>query len=302
MVREEPRLTHLQGALLVLGTGVFFSFGGLAFRSTAEIDAWEYLVYRGLGMLAVACAVLLVRYRSKLLDVARGLQAQHVVAGVILGGMNILFIVSLEFATVAFVLVCQTLAPVFAAYFSWLAMREEPSRSVMVATVLSLVGVVIMVAGSFFDDLSVVGFIALLIPVGFGIYTTIIRSVERVDPSVPLVVAGLTLVVVAGGVVLSTDGFDAPGRDVLIGLFAGSVLLAMPLAVFNIAQRVVPAAETSILIMSEVVLAPIWVWVFVGERVSTSTIVGGAIIVIAVVQLTLNRAPRRGRRPITSRG
>jgi len=54
--------------------------------------------------------------------------------------------------------------------------------------------------------------------------------------------------------------------------------------------------------MSEIILAPLWVWIFVGEKASASTILGGAIILLAVVWVTLTRAPRKGRRPITSRG
>jgi len=91
-------------------------------------------------------------------------------------------------------------------------------------------------------------------------------------------------------------------RDAAIGTFAGSVLLAVPLAAFNIAQRVVPAPESSLLILTEVVLAPLWVWIFVGEQASPTTLLGGAIILMAVVWVTITRIPKKGRRPITTRG
>ena len=105
--RELPALSHLQGSLIILATGVGFSFGGLAFRSV-EIGSWEYLVFRGLGMGVVAAVVLAVRYRRRFSDLTSKVAPAHLLAGVVLGGMNILFIVSLTFTTVAFVLLLQT--------------------------------------------------------------------------------------------------------------------------------------------------------------------------------------------------
>lgn len=300
--RELPALTHLQGALIVFGSGLFFSFGGLAFRSVEDVGPWQYLFFRGIGMLLAAVLVLGIRYRGRYDDLFSGVERGHVVAGLVLGGMNTLFIVSLSVATVAFVLILQTLAPLAAAYFSWLIMGERPSASVLVATAISMVGVTVMVGGSISEDLSPWGLLAALIPIGFGYYTTLIRSARRIDPSVPLVIAGCTLLIIGCAVVIGRGGFEVSPIQALVGVFAGSALLALPLAVFNIAQRVVPAPEAAILIMSEIILAPLWVWVFVGEKASVSTLAGGSIILLAVVWVTWTRVPRRGRRPITSRG
>ena len=288
--RELPPITRSTGSVIVLLAGVFFSFGGLAFRSV-EIRSWEYLFYRGLGMGAVAAVVLGVRYRGRIERLI--ILPTHIVAGFILGAMNILFIVSLEFASVAFVLVLQPLSPLAAAYFSWLVMKERPAIAVLVATALSIVGVVVMVWGSIADDVSPYGFLALLIPIGFGLYATIVRSTQRIDPMVPLFVGALVLMTIGTLVVLFTGGFEASAGDAATGLFAGSVLLAVPLAAFNVAQRVVPASETALLLMSEVVLAPIWVWLFMGESASASTLVGGAIILVAVLGVMANRIRRR---------
>jgi len=299
--RELPPLSHARGSAIVLLTGVFFSFGGLAFRSV-EIGSWEYLFFRGLGMGAVAATVLLVRYRGRRRDLTDKLAPSHLAAGVLLGGMNMLFIVSLVFASVAFVLILQTLAPLTAALFSWIIMRERPAPSVLIATAVSMIGVFVMVGGSIADDLSPWGFLAVLIPFGFGLYATLIRSTVRIDAMVPLLVGAVVLLTVGSILVLARGGFETTLSDAVIGIFAGSVLLALPLAAFNVAQRVVPAPETSLLIMSEVVLAPLWVWLFVGETASASTLIGGVIITAAVVWVTLTRIPRRGRRTITSRG
>jgi DME family drug/metabolite transporter len=299
--REVPRLTHLQGSLIVLATGVFFSFGGLAFRSV-NIGSWEYLFFRGVGMGSVAAAVLGFRYRHRFGVLVERIERLHIMAGLALGAINMLFIVSLEFASVAFVLLLQTLAPIAAAYFSWLIMRERPTSSVLAATAISLIGVVVMVGGSISDDLSLYGLLAVLIPVCFGLYTTLVRSAQRIDAMVPLLIAGAVLLVVGIIAVAIQGGFAASSKDAAIGILAGSALLAIPLAAFNMAQRVVSSPEATLLIMTEVILAPLWVWVFVDEEASATTIVGGAIVLVAVIWVTLTRVPKKGRRPITSRG
>lgn len=299
--RELPSLTHLQGSIIILLTGVGFSFGGLAFRSV-DIGSWEYLFFRGLGMGAVAVAVLAVRYRNRIGDLTDRLEPGHFYAGVILGGMNILFIVSLSFASVAFVVILQTISPLTASYFSWLILSERPKAKVLIATAVSMVGVAIMVGGSIADDLSLLGLIAAIIPIGFGLYTTLVRSATRIDAMVPLVVAAGCLLAVGIATVVLQGGFEATTRDAIIGVLAGSVLLAVPLSAFNIAQRVVPASESSLLIMTETVLAPVWVWAFLGESAAATTILGGAIIMLAVVWVTINRRPPKGRRMLTSRG
>ena len=86
-----------------------------------------------------------------------------------------------------------------------------------------------------------------------------------------------------------SSGFDISMHDALIGLFAGAALLAIPGAFFNHATRVVPAPEVALLLMSEVLLAPLWVWVFVDEQPESTTLIGGAIVFAAVFGLLLWR-------------
>ena len=284
-------LTLLQGSLLVLATGVALSFGGLAFRQTDDIRPWEYLVFRGIGAAIVAGSLIAWRHRGRLADELQQVEPIHVAAGALIGTTSCLFIVALDNASVAFVLFGQAAAPITAGYFSWLLMRERVSGRTVVATVGVLVGVTVMVSGSL-DDATIepLGYVALLIPLLFGLYATLVRSATRIDPTVPVVVSGSTMVLVGSVVALASGGFQNSARDAAIGLFAGSMLLGIPLALFNVGQRVVPAPETSLLLMSEVVLAPVWVWLFVDEEPSTATLVGGGVIIAVIAWFTVTRA------------
>lgn len=299
-------MSALRGSILVLTAGLVFSFGGLAFRLTDDIDAWPYLVFRGIGAVAVAVVVLVARHRSQLGSLARSVRGQHVALGVLFGSMSILFIVLLEFVTVAFVLFLQTLAPLAAAWFSWLMLRERVSRAVLTATAVAMVGVAIMVSGTFAEDISPVGMLALAIPVLFGLYATLLRGAPDVDPQVPIFIGGSTMVVIGFAAAMLTGGFEASGRDALIGLFAGSVLLGAPVIMLNRGGVVVPAPETALLLMSEIIAAPLWVWLFADETPGITTLVGGALMIAAVVglllwrrsQTTLAGSARLHRRPV----
>ncbi len=276
-------MTVLRGSLVVLATGVVFSLGGLAFRLTDDVNAWQYVIFRGLGAFVATTVMLGWRHRGRVTELVQATQPSHYLAGLLLGGMSTLFIVALEYASVAFVLFLQTLAPLTAAYFSWLLLGERVSRAVMIATAVSLVGVSIMVSATLTDAIEPLGAIAALIPVFFGLYATLIRRADQIDPQIPIWIAGLSLVVAGLVGSLIVSDLDISARDALIGFVAGSLLLAIPGSIFNLAARVVPAPDAALLLMSEIVLAPVWVWLFVDEQPEPTTLIGGAVILVAVV-------------------
>lgn len=290
--RDVPGFSVFAGSLIVLATGVVFSFGGLAFRLTDDMNAWQYVIFRGIGALAVTAVILAYRYRGRLADLTGPIERSHIAAGLLLGSISAVFIFTLERASVAFVLFLQALAPITSAYFSWILLRERVSRAVLVATAVSIAGVLVMFSATLTDRIDPLGLIAISIPVIFGLYATLIRGAQQIDAQVPILVGGATLAVLGLIGSAATAGFDMSVRDMLIGLFAGSMLLAIPGAFLNQATRVVPASEVALLLMSEVILAPVWVWLFVDESPEATTLIGGLIIFSAVLGLLFWRRAR----------
>lgn len=275
----------LVGALIVLAAGVVLSFGGLAFRLTDDVNAWQYVVHRGLGAFAVAAVVLVHRHRARSRRLLEVVEGSHLVAGLLFGAFSAIFIVALERASVAFVVFLQSTAPIAAAYFSWILLRERVSGAVLVATGVSAAGVLVMFSATLTDRIDPFGLVAIFIPITFGLYATLIRRAHRIDPQVPVAVGGATLALVGAIGAGLTDGFGVSLHDAAIGLIAGSVLLAVPVAFLNRAARVVPAPEVALLLMSEVVLSPLWVWLFVDEEPEATTLIGGGLIFAAVFGL-----------------
>lgn len=282
-------LTRAQGSILVVLSGAILSFGGLAFRLTDDVDPWEYLVARGAGL--IGAMVVLFAWRASrnatpgIREVFGSVRPIHVAIGLVLCSTNVLFIVLLDVTTVAFVLFTQSLGPLAAAWFSWWLYREGVSVRTLVATGVSVLGVLVMVAGTLTEDVNPWALLALALPTLFGLYAALYRGADDVSPFFPIMVTGACLILGGFAVVMVSGGFDLSVRDAAIGFFAGSVLLAVPLVGVNSALRVVPAPMAALLIMTEVVLAPVWVWIFVDERPPPTTLVGGAVILAAVVWL-----------------
>ena len=285
----------------MLGAGVMFSFGSLFFRATDTLDAWQYLTFRGYGAFLAVLPVLWLQNRGDLGAIVRRVEARHVLAGLIVSAMMIAFIVALTHTDTAFILLFQAAGPISAAVFSWLLLRERMSRDARIAAGGAALGVAIMVSGGVDAGVGWAILIVLVIPVGLGLYGTLVRSAVTIDPLVPVVIAGFVAGSVGLVVSLLGAGFDVAARDIAIALLAGVALIALPLPFFNHAQKVVPAPEATLLLMSEIVLGPFWVWLVYAEEPTGATLVGGAVMLAAVVWLT-QRSMSPDRRIRTSRG
>jgi drug/metabolite transporter (DMT)-like permease len=280
--------------VLVAGAGVIFSFGPLTFRAAEESTEWQFLLYRSASAAVAMALLLLFRFGSD--GPRRILRAEwrHVAAGVLLAGMFTLFVTSLSRTTAATVLFLQSAAPFTAALFAWIWLGERLRRATLLAMIAAAAGITIMVATGLEAGSTTGVILAAILPVGLGLYTVLIRSAgSAADPAVPAFIAGLAAMVVAGVIVSFDGGFGVSLRDGLMAVISGGVLIGVGLPLFNLGHRAVPAAEVTLLLMTEVVLAPLWVWIWPGETPSVGTLVGGAIVISALAgwAMTSDRSP-----------
>jgi len=280
-------LTYRQGASLILIAGVLFSFTALLFRAVDSATDWQFLALRGASMALVLLTVAFARRERRPIR-ATDVTWRAVLAGVILACMSMLFILALARTTAAMVTFLLAAAPISGALFGRLVLRESVSMPTALAVLATVGGVAVMVrSGIEAGDTSGV-VLAAMIPLIFGIYNVLIRSSgEALDPIVPAIVSGLVLTLICGGVVLSGPGFRLGLRDVVLGCLAGGLVLGIGLPLFNLGHRSVPTAQVSLLNMTEVVLTPLWVWIWPGEVPTIGTLAGGAVVLLAVAYLVL---------------
>lgn len=277
-------LTERQGGILVAGAGVVFSFTAISFAAVDDATDMQFLTVRGLSTAAAMVVLIFLRRRGRPV-VFTGVGWRTWLAGTILAATSMLYILALARTTAATTLFLLAAAPVFAAIFGWLFLRERVVRSTLLAIAVSAIGVIITV-GAGLDVGTGTGLLfAGLIPVSVGMYSVLMRSSSAVDPVVPTLIAGGFLGVGAAIAAAATDGLGIGLRDMLLATISGGFALGVGLPLFNLGHRAVAAARVPLLLMTEVVLAPLWVWIWPGETPSVSTLIGGAVILGAVLLL-----------------
>lgn len=274
--------------MLVAASGVVFSFTAIAYRAVETATDWQFLAYRGVS--TTAAMLLLVLARSRHRPVPLGdTNARVVFAALLLAATSVLYILALSRTSAATTLFLLATAPIFAALVGWLVLRERVERPTLIAIGVTGIGIAVMV-GSGLDAGSGVGVLfAAMIPILVGSYNVALRSAGHVDPVIPALFSGVMLAVGAGAMAVIDGGLSITWHDALLATVTGGFALGVGLPLFNLGHRSVASARVSLLLMTEVVLAPIWVWIWPGERPGASTLVGGAIVLVTVVWL-LTRA------------
>ena len=190
-----------------------------------------------------------------------------------------LFLISLQYTTVAHAAVIYATIPFFAAAVGWLAVREVPGRAAVIASAAAVAGVGIMVGlgheGSAFGDLLAVG-----MTVSMAIFTVASRHNPDL-PAMPMVCVSALLCGLAALPMVS-DWSISGVNWVLLALF-GLSNSAAGLALFSLGARHLPSIETALIGALDAPLAPFWVWLVFGETPGLSTLVGGTIVFVAVL-------------------
>jgi drug/metabolite transporter (DMT)-like permease len=209
------------------------------------------------------------------------------------------FIVALNHTTVAHVLFTQAASPMVAALLARIAYGERTSPATTVAMVVSLAGVAVMIGdprgGAWLGDGA-----SIVMALAFAVAIVITR--HRRDVSMAPAVCLAQLLNVLAFAPFASVGQIGP-QDALLLAAIGFGQMGLGMALFTVGARLIPAAEAALITLLEVVLAPIWVWIGVGETPGRATLLGGAIVVVAVAgQAVVDaRAQPRGE-PARARG
>lgn len=275
---------YLRGVGLVLLAGCFFSLGGILIRLVEAASEWQILFYRSLALLLALLLVLALRKGRALLAAFRAAGLTAAVGGLCLSAGFTCFIFSLTHTTVANTLFLLSASPFLAAVLGWLVLGEGVRRATWLTMAIAMGGVGVMVADGFaggdpFGDLTALG--AALTFAGF---TVALRRGRAVDMLPTVCLAALFTLIIAGAMAqLTGAGLSVSARDLALASVMGAVQIGAGLFAFTLGSRHVPAAELALLSLSEVVLGPIWVWLGIGEVPSGSTLLGGAILLGAIV-------------------
>jgi drug/metabolite transporter (DMT)-like permease len=207
------------------------------------------------------------------------------------------FIVALNHANVANVLFMQAASPIVAALLAWIALGEAITARAGVAMGVALLGVGLMVGGPGSGGLLGVG-ASFVMMVAFAVAIVITRHRRDISMVPAICLSQLLVVLVAGP-------FSQPAtigeRDLVFLVLLGVCQMGLGLVLFTMGARLIVASEVALITLLEVVLGPFWAWVAVGETPALMTVVGGVVVVAAVLLQTLEKTPALSQRPATAR-
>ena len=280
------------GVALVIIGGVFLSTSGILLRNIETASGWQILFYRGLAFSITLFLLLLLRYRSGILDAFRAIGRPGLWAALVLGLGSICYVFAILLTTVANAVFIIGAAPLATAFVAWLVLGERTSRFGIVAMVVTLGGIGLMFADGLLEGRWSGNLAALGVVASFVVFLLIIRNRRGVDMLPATCLAGLVMGGVAG---LVADSLVISRHDLVIAIAMGCFQFGIGFWCFTVATRYILASEVALYSLTESILSPIWVWIGVGEEPSLLTLLGSLVVLLSVGAYCINgvRAERR---------
>ncbi len=267
---------HASGVALIFVSALVFSTAGV-FTKGVEAGAWEIIFWRGLS--AAGFTVLYTLWRGTFRNEVRQFGAPGWLVEIFGAAGTAAFIPAFKLTSIANVALIWAAAPFVTALLAWLVLRERPTAKVLVSSAFALAGVAVVVGGS-------VGGVNLtgdLLALWMTLMMAALMVVYRVWPQTPaaLPAAMSSLLLLPPALAMSLPLQTAP-VEILI-LLAFGLVFAIASVTLAEGVRRIPAAEAALLSALESPLAPFWAFLIFSAIPAVSTLIGGAIILAAVV-------------------
>lgn len=278
-----------RGTLLVAVAAVCWSSGGLLAR-LASTDPWTTTFWRGVFAAAFLSLVVRLAWRRSLVREWRAMGAAGLGVALFMAGASTCFILALSRTSVANVLVLMSIGPFVAGLLGWAILDERVAGRTWAAMAVASLGTVVMVSSSWATGALAGDLLALAMAASFAAATVLVRRRPdiRMAPAAALATATMALAALP-----LADPVSTSARDIgLLALF-GAGQFGAGMLCFTAGARLIPAARSSLIGLLETVLGPIWVWLALGEVPTATTLLGGALILGALVAHTALEVPGR---------
>jgi drug/metabolite transporter (DMT)-like permease len=196
------------------------------------------------------------------------------------------FFIALNYASVANVLFMQALAPLIAAALGTLIGEPVPRRT-WAAMIVAIGGVALMVGGP--GRPTALGLVlSSVTSVTFAAMIVLTRHRREVSMAPAMCLSQLAVVLVAAPFVHPAQ---AGAEDYALLATLGVAQIGLGFIFLTLGARLIPAGEVALITLLEIVLGPLWVWIFLAERPAALTLLGGAVVLAAVLLQTRAEPP-----------
>lgn len=283
-----------RGMLLVFLAGVLWSTVGLGIRLIEEAQVWQILIYRSIALSLLLYGVIRLRTGQSPFAMARragwtGLVGALALVAAYAGG-----IYAIQTTSVANAMLLFASAPFMTALLGLIVLRESVRWQTGVAIFIAMAGITVMVWDKSGATVWSGNLAALGSAFGFAVFTITLR-INRAGETLPIVfLSGLIAIPIMALICLAADlPLLISPRDSSIALAMGMFQVGAGLVFYTLGSKSVPAVELTLLSLAEVVLAPLWVWMVIGEVPTAFTLIGGSILLLAIIGNALTGIRRK---------
>ena len=277
---------------VVLFAGILWSFGPLVVRymESPHMVPWQYIFGRGLTIFIILNLYLYFEEGLNFYKNYKKIGRSGIIGGCGLGVAMITFIYSITNTSAAVTLLCLAAMPFFTAILAYLFLKEKISVNVWVSIFIASVGIIIMAIGNT-EKNSLIGFLfGLASSIGFSVFSVSLRWRKETPKFTTVAVAGLFCFVFATVMILVTEqSFFASSYNSSMFSLHGT-LVCLGLILYSIGSKAIPAAELTLLSLTEVIGGIFWVWLplfGINEVPSINTIIGGFFLFVSLVYYSL---------------
>ena len=277
---------------VVLFAGLLWSFGPLVVRYMDQPgeSPWQYIFARGLTIFIVLNLYLYFEEGKNFLKNYLKVGVSGLIGGCGLGIAMITFIYSITNTSAAVTLLCLAAMPFFTALLGFLFLNEKISLNVWIAIGIATIGIIIIALGNT-EKSSLIGLIfGMTSSIGFSIFSVTLRWRKETPKFTTVAVAGLFCVIVSLTFIAITKSqiLSTSYNGAMFSLHGTIVCLGLIL--YSIGSRAIPAAELTLLSLTEVIGGIFWVWLplfGINEIPSANTIIGGFFLFMSIIYYSL---------------
>jgi drug/metabolite transporter (DMT)-like permease len=273
-------IKNIPGPILIFMGALSLSFGGLIVKSFEGATLWQILFWRSLFFSLTVLAFLIISYGKKTFSAFYNSGLPGFLGGIILSFGFCGYVFAMYNTTVANTNFIISLQILFLAIFGYFFLKEKISATTLVSIILAISGVFLMVGNSLSPGELSGNLAAFTMPITFAVLIMIVRKFPTVDMVPAQFVAGISSCII--GFLLSNK-LMISSHDIFLGFLAGFFQVGFGFIFITIGARTTPSAMVGIIMLSESVLGPIWAFLFISERPSMFGLIGGAIILFAVL-------------------
>ena len=272
-------MTRATGLVLMVAAPVLWSSAGVVTRHIQSAAPFEQVFWRSLFAFVFVFSVLVFQKKHPW-KAARAAGVPGLLSGLMWAVMFTAFLFALSMTTTANALVVMAVSPLLTAVFAWLFLKDPLPTRTWIAAGAALLGIAWMFSAQLSAHYAGMA-VAFIIPVAAAINVVVLRASHTHLDLVPAVMLGGALsCLIALPFALP---FSSSARDLVLLVFLGFFQLGLPCMLLVLSSRVLTAPEIALLGLLEVVLGPLWAWLGVGEEPGAATLVGGTIVVAALV-------------------